>query len=104
MSIDRTQVAALAALARLRFDGEELERITQEMNRVLGHVEHLKGLEVEDVPHEDDPLEGEGDATRGSGAESPDALKLGLGAIAPESQEGFFVVPPLPGVHAEEGQ
>jgi aspartyl/glutamyl-tRNA(Asn/Gln) amidotransferase C subunit len=105
MSVDRSHAAGIAALARLRFDGEELDRITQEMNQVLEYVEELKSLEVDDMPSEGpDPLEGEGDATRGPGAESPDALRSELGQMAPDARDGFFVVPPLPGVHAEEAQ
>ena len=104
MSVDREHVAAIAALARLRFDDEELSRITDELNQVLGHVETLRGLEVDDVPHEDDPLEGEGDALRGAGADTPDTLGAGIEAMAPDERDGFFVVPPLPGVHAGEDQ
>ena len=100
MSVDREHVVAIASLARLRFDEDELTKITDELNSVLEHVETLKGLEVDDVPHDADPLEGEGDALRGSEAEQPDQLKLGLADLAPEAREGFFVVPPLPGVQA----
>jgi aspartyl/glutamyl-tRNA(Asn/Gln) amidotransferase C subunit len=105
MSVDRRDAADIAALARLRFDGEELERITGEMNQVLGHVEALKSLEIDDVPASGpDPLEGEGDATRGPAADLPDELRLDLPALAPQAQDGFFLVPPLPGVHAGEGE
>jgi aspartyl-tRNA(Asn)/glutamyl-tRNA(Gln) amidotransferase subunit C len=103
MSVDLSHAAQIASLARLRFGQEELEHITREMNQVLEYVEELKSLEVDDVPGDaSDPLEGEGDATRGAGAESPDELALGLEALGPDAREGFFIVPPLPGVHAEE--
>jgi aspartyl/glutamyl-tRNA(Asn/Gln) amidotransferase C subunit len=102
MSVDVRQAAALATLARLRFGPEELERITQEMNQVLAYVEQLKSLEVDEMPQDDDPLEGEGDATRGPGAETPDEAGASVQSMAPASAEGFFLVPPLPGVHAEE--
>ena len=36
-------------------------------------------------------------------AEEPDALRREIGSFAPDWREGFFVVPPLPGVHAEDG-
>lgn len=104
MSVDRAHAAAIASLARLRFTEEELEKITHELNEVLAHVETLRGLDVEDVPIEEDPLEGEGDAMRATAAESPDVLRGGLEDLAPDLQDGFFVVPPLPGVQAEEGQ
>ena len=104
MSVDRAHAAAIASLARLRFDEDELSKITSELNEVLEHVEMLKSLAVEEVPPEDDPLEGEGDATRGSGAETPDTLAGGIDRIAPDVRHHFFIVPPLPGVHAEEGE
>jgi aspartyl/glutamyl-tRNA(Asn/Gln) amidotransferase C subunit len=105
MSVDLDEAARIAALARLRFGDEELRHITQELNQVLEHVEELKSLEVDDVPSDGaDPLDGEGDATRGPEAEAPDALRADLAAMAPDVREGFFVVPPLPGVHAEEEQ
>ena len=104
MSVDRAHAAAIASLARLRFDEEQLTKITAELNEVLEHVQTLKGLDVEEVPPEDDPLEGEGDATRGSGADTPDTLAGGIEEIAPDVREHFFVVPPLPGVHAGEDE
>jgi aspartyl-tRNA(Asn)/glutamyl-tRNA(Gln) amidotransferase subunit C len=105
MSVDLDQAARIAALARLHLAGEELDHITQEMNQVLEYVEELKSLEVEDVrPDGTDPLAGEGDTTRGPEAETPDALGIDLDAFSPDSREGFFIVPPLPGVHAEEAE
>jgi aspartyl/glutamyl-tRNA(Asn/Gln) amidotransferase C subunit len=102
MSVDRAHVTAIATLARLRFDGKDLDRITEELNQVLAHVEQLKSLEVTDEPGEGSPLEGEGDATRGPAADAPDELSGGLESFAPDARDGFFAVPPLPGVHAEE--
>jgi aspartyl/glutamyl-tRNA(Asn/Gln) amidotransferase C subunit len=104
MSVDRGQAAGIAALARLRFDAEELGRVTDEMNQVLAYVEQLKSLAVDDVPNSGpDPLAAEGDSTRGPAADLADALHLDLPGMAPETREGFFLVPPLPGVHAGEG-
>lgn len=105
MTVDRRQTAAIAALARLRFEDEELGRITDEMNQVLAHVEQLKSLAVDDVPREGpDPLADEGDSTRGPAADLPDAMDLDLPGMAPETKEGFFLVPPLPGVHDGEAE
>ena len=104
MSVTREHAAAIASLARLRFGDEELTKITHELNEVLAHVETLKGLDVDDVPQDEDPLEGEGDTTRSGNADEPDRLARGLGELAPDARDGFFVVPPLPGVHAEGGE
>jgi aspartyl/glutamyl-tRNA(Asn/Gln) amidotransferase C subunit len=91
----------IAALARLRFDSGELTRITEELNRILDHVEELRTLESR-VP--DDQVEDERLSTRSPEAEQRDALRLDLGAVAPDWKDGFFVVPPFPGVHTEEGR
>ena len=117
MSVDRSQADRIAHLARLRFEDEELTRITGELNRILGHVESLKSLEADAVPAGAGGGEGTGahlptsgaptvadcSPLRAAGAEEPDPLLRGLDAIAPDWREGFFVVPPLPGVHDSEG-
>ena len=104
MSVDREHAGQIAALARLRFGDEELALVTEELNKVLEHVETLRGLDVEDIPPDRDPLEGEGDTVRGAAAEEPERLALGVDRMAPAAAEGFFVVPPLPGVQAGEGE
>ena len=105
MSVTPDHAARIAALARLRFDDADLKQVTLEMNKVLAYVEELRDLEAEGVPSDSfNPLEGEGDATRGPEADSPDTLLVGPDAFAPDARAGFFVVPPLPGVHAEGGE
>ncbi|MGE0159283.1 MAG: aspartyl/glutamyl-tRNA amidotransferase subunit C [Gemmatimonadales bacterium] len=89
----------IATLARLRFDEEELERITGELNHILDHVEDLRALENRTGSTY---LEGERSTTRGAGAEQPDDLRCEIAAFAPDWREGFFVVPPFPGVHQED--
>ncbi|MBM4182829.1 MAG: aspartyl/glutamyl-tRNA amidotransferase subunit C [Gemmatimonadetes bacterium] len=102
MSVGRNHAVRIAALARLRFGDAELTRITAELNRILDHVETLRTLEQASPPAPPD----ERASTRYPGAEEPDALRDGIGPFAPDWREGFFVVPPLPGVQAgppEEG-
>jgi aspartyl/glutamyl-tRNA(Asn/Gln) amidotransferase C subunit len=96
VSVDREQARKIAALARLRFDEAELGRITDELNHILEHVEALRSLEKRGAT----PMPEERASTRGPGADQPDALRGGPQLIAPDWREGFFVVPPLPGVHA----
>jgi Asp-tRNA(Asn)/Glu-tRNA(Gln) amidotransferase C subunit len=117
MTVDRAHADRIAHLARLRFDDEELTRITAELNRILAHVESLKALDAggaaaggggngvaaTHLATSGAPTVVDCAPTRGTGAEEPDALWRDLGAIAPDWREGFFVVPPLPGVHATEG-
>lgn len=105
MSVGREQAEAIATLARLRFEAADLARITEELNRILEHVEALRALGPSaergtsgvTPGHLDPDLE----STRSEGAEEPDPLAIRLDAVAPSWQEDFFVVPPLPGVHAE---
>jgi Asp-tRNA(Asn)/Glu-tRNA(Gln) amidotransferase C subunit len=97
MSVERKEAEQIASLARLRFDGDELTRITGELNHILEHVQALRSLETASPEQRGD--EAEGDSTRGAGADAPDQLHLGLPDMAPDWRHGFFVVPPLPGMH-----
>lgn len=100
MSVRREEAGRIAALARLRFDDDELARMTEELNRILEHVEDLRALESR-VPA---PAAGAWRATRGADAETPDELRHDIASFAPEWRDGFFVVPPLPGTQAEGGR
>jgi aspartyl/glutamyl-tRNA(Asn/Gln) amidotransferase C subunit len=88
----------IAALARLRFDADELGRITEDLNHILDHVEELRSLENRTVDARPD---GDRKATRGAEAERPDELRQDIASFAPDWRDGFFVVPPFPGVHQE---
>ena len=88
----------IAALARLRFDADELARITEDLNHILDHVEELRSLEHRTV---DTRLDGDRRPTRGAEAEHPDELRRDIPSFAPDWRDGFFVVPPFPGVHQE---
>lgn len=100
MSVDRDHTERIASLARLRFDPEALGRITEELNHILEHVEALRTLEAASPPDRSDTA---ADPTRGAGAETPDALNVAPAEMAPDWRHGFFVVPPLPGMHDEGG-
>ena len=102
MSVDRTDVERIATLARLRFDDRELDRLTAELNQILDHFEVLRSLA--DIGSENAAVPGAGPASSGSSAAGePDALEVELQAIAPRWSDGFFVVPPPPGVHDDGG-
>lgn len=49
MSLDRTAVAKIAKLARLRMEPERLEAMTSELNRILSFVEELQAVNTENV-------------------------------------------------------
>ena len=48
--IDRQQVLHVARLARLELSGEETERMSEELSKVLGHIEKLSELDLAQVP------------------------------------------------------
>ena len=100
MSVGRDEAGRIAALARLRFDEAELTRITEELNHILEHVEALRSLESRTPA--DAPAD-ERMSTRAPQADEADELRRPIASIAPDWRDGFFVVPPLPGVHAEDG-
>jgi len=99
MSVARDHAQRIAALARLRFDEAELTRVTEELNHILEHVEALRSLESR-TPAE--PPDDERMSTRAAGADEADELRHSIASFAPDWRDGFFVVPPLPGVHAED--
>lgn len=101
MSVERDGVRALAELARLRLDDVELHRLTGDVNRILDHVAAL--AEVRDVPDAHDATAWDPGAVPGGGAPAPDPLLRPPSDIAPEWRDGFFLVPRLPGVQAEDG-
>jgi len=88
-------VRAIAALARLRPREAAFERLTVELNRILGHVRALEPLDLSELDPEGAELHGR-TRSRDPGmrpdAVGPDAAQ----ALAPDWREGFYVVPRLP--------
>lgn len=50
MPITIEEVKYVAALAKLSFNEEELAKIAKELDAIVGYVEQLKELNVDDVP------------------------------------------------------
>lgn len=113
MSVGRDEVARIAALARLRLDPAEVDRLTRDMNRILEHATRLRkvahtGRDVSPTTGSPAPAPGaDADAststsspggTRGADGDVPDELATKPEAFAPHMVDGFFVVPPPPGV------
>jgi aspartyl-tRNA(Asn)/glutamyl-tRNA(Gln) amidotransferase subunit C len=48
--IDRDQVLHVAKLARLRLSEDEIQKMTGELSGILGHVDRIGELELDDVP------------------------------------------------------
>jgi aspartyl-tRNA(Asn)/glutamyl-tRNA(Gln) amidotransferase subunit C len=47
--INPEEVREIAALARLRLDDAEVERLTHELDGILGYIETVKGLDTANV-------------------------------------------------------
>ena len=47
--INPAEVREIAALARLRLDEAEIERMTHELDGILGYIETVKNLATDDV-------------------------------------------------------
>lgn len=92
MSImDKEKAAKISRLARLKFDDAPLEKIAGDMNNILGLIEQLGEVDTENVlpmtSASDNPLFWREDKVT-DGHKQDDIL-----ANAPETTEGFFVVP-----------
>jgi aspartyl-tRNA(Asn)/glutamyl-tRNA(Gln) amidotransferase subunit C len=48
--LDREQVLHVARLARLELDQSEVEKMADELSKVLDHVERIRELDLEGVP------------------------------------------------------
>lgn len=95
MAVSADDVRQIAVLARLRPDPEAIERLTEELNRILDHIRVLERL---DLPDADEPGSAAEGAIRFRDPDlPPDALLGGApSTAAPHWEDGFFVVPRLP--------
>lgn len=91
MSLNKEQVAKVARLARIKMTDEKLDVIAPELNNIINWVEMLGEVDtdaVEPLPSPVDiPLKMRKDEVTDGGYQK-DIL-----ANAPETLEGFFVVP-----------
>lgn len=49
MQVSKEEVERIAHLARLKLEGEELERLTKDFNQILGFVEELRQVDTTGV-------------------------------------------------------
>lgn len=93
MAIQRDEVRRIAGLARLEIREEDLDRVAAELSSVFDYAQALKRLDLAGC----EPLVF---APRGATlrADEPDGRGLTAEqtlAMAPETEGGFFVVPPV---------
>ncbi|MCW3001874.1 MAG: gatC [Conexibacter sp.] len=89
--IDREQVLHVAKLARLELSEEEVGRMATELSGVLGHIEKIGELSLDDVPPTTHVVAIDN-------ALRPDEVRPSLPrevalANAPATQDGGFLVP-----------
>jgi aspartyl-tRNA(Asn)/glutamyl-tRNA(Gln) amidotransferase subunit C len=91
MSLDKATVAHIARLARLQVPEAELEALAGELSNILGWIEQLNEVDTADVP----PMASVVDVTLPQRADeiTDGGYRDDVLANAPESTEGYFVVP-----------
>ena len=91
MALDKTDVARVAALARIRVAETELEPLALELSRILGWVEQLGEVDTDGVP----PMTGIA-ATRlpmRDDVVTDGNCRDAILGNAPNQAKGFFAVP-----------
>jgi len=91
--VTRENIEHIAKLARLDFSDEEYEKLTNDMNNVLGYIDQLKELDVSTV----EPLENLNEAEEKNvfrKDESAPCLPVEEALKnAPKAADGYFLVP-----------
>jgi len=91
MSVDSSTVRRIARLARIAVDNEQAAAMEKELNALLAWVEQLSEVDVDGVPPMTSVVEQKlkmRDDVVTEGGRADDILRN-----APQSEEGFFVVP-----------
>jgi aspartyl-tRNA(Asn)/glutamyl-tRNA(Gln) amidotransferase subunit C len=93
MAIDRAEAARIAELARLTLAPEELDRVAHQLSNILEFAATLDQLELGD-----ESLTAFAPPEAALRDDEPDGRTLAAEvavANAPESEAGFFLVPPV---------
>ena len=91
MSIGRDQVLHVAKLAELAVDAQELERLVDQMNRIVDYVAQLDQVATE--PQSEAFLPGPSSVALRDDVGGPMPLARPPAELAPEFREGSFLVP-----------
>ncbi|GAA5065939.1 Asp-tRNA(Asn)/Glu-tRNA(Gln) amidotransferase subunit GatC [Maritalea mobilis] len=91
MSIDTATAAKVAKLARIKVEEEDLPALAQEFNAILGFIEQLNELNVDDVEPMTsvEPMRLKRREDVVTDGNQPEKVL----ANAPDAREGFFAVP-----------
>jgi aspartyl-tRNA(Asn)/glutamyl-tRNA(Gln) amidotransferase subunit C len=91
MAVDKDTVAGIAKLARIKVDDAHQEALTEELSNILGWIDELGELDTEGVAPMTSVVEVQHSLRKDAvkdGDRQDDILKN-----APESKQGYFVVP-----------
>ncbi|MBA3521038.1 MAG: Asp-tRNA(Asn)/Glu-tRNA(Gln) amidotransferase subunit GatC [Gemmatimonadales bacterium] len=91
MSIGRDEVLRVARLAELAVREGELDRLVEQMNRIVGYVAQLDQVPADRMA--DAFLPGPPAALLREDVPNPVPLARAPAELAPEFAEGFFLVP-----------
>lgn len=91
MSLDKKTIAKVASLARIKMSDEELEQYGPKLSNIINFIEQLSEVETDNV----EPLANVVDIALALRVDevSDGDVKDSILANAPETLEGFFVVP-----------
>jgi aspartyl-tRNA(Asn)/glutamyl-tRNA(Gln) amidotransferase subunit C len=91
MSIDRATAAKVAKLARIRVEEADLPALADEFNAILGFIEQLQELDVDDVEPmvSVEPMR----LKRREDVVTDGNQQAKVLSNAPDAREGFFAVP-----------
>jgi aspartyl-tRNA(Asn)/glutamyl-tRNA(Gln) amidotransferase subunit C len=91
MSVDTATVRRVARLARIKVTSDEAERMTNELNSILGFVEQLNEVNVEGV----EPMTSVVSVKmrRRQDVVTDGEIAAEVTANAPASEDNFFMVP-----------
>ena len=91
MSIDTATAAKVAKLARIKVEDDALPALAQEFNAILGFIEQLNELDVEDVAPMTSvtPMR----LKRRDDVVTDGDQQAKVLSNAPDAREGFFTVP-----------
>lgn len=100
MAISEEQVRHVALLARLALSDEQVARLREDLNSILGHIDTIQQLDLEGVEPTAHPLEvvnvTRADIVR-PGLSRQDALRN-----APDSDGTAFLIPQIVGPGGDE--
>ncbi|MGK2936793.1 MAG: Asp-tRNA(Asn)/Glu-tRNA(Gln) amidotransferase subunit GatC [Solirubrobacteraceae bacterium] len=91
--IDREQVLHVARLARLELTEDEVEHMTGELSKVLGHIDKIAELDLADVAPTSHVVTVE-NALREDEPEPSLAREVALSSAPAVSDDGFLVPSP----------